>query len=188
MPEVVEIRFHGRGGQGIVTASELFVRAAAYDGKVVQSTPFFGAERRGAAVVAYARISDRPIWLREPVYNPDVIVVFDHKALDETNVLGGVKERGKLLVNTPLSIQEVNEKIQNDLDVYVVDATSISTKHLKRPIVNTTMLGALSKVTGLASIDSLRRAISYRFPKIDIQATMAAVEEAANSVDGIYLS
>lgn len=188
MSKLVEIRFHGRGGQGVATAAELFARAAAYERWFVQSTPFFGAERRGALVVAYARASDSPIWLREPVYNPDILVVFDQRALSEAGVLDGLKNGGKILVNSTKPPDEIKLCIHCDVQVFTVDATGVSMKHLKRPTVNTTLLGALSSITDLISFESLRRAILYRFPKIDIEATMKAVEEAADTVVGTYLS
>ncbi|MEM3386114.1 MAG: 2-oxoacid:acceptor oxidoreductase family protein [Nitrososphaerales archaeon] len=185
---MIELRFHGRGGQGVATAAELFVRAAAYENWFVQSTPFFGAERRGALVVAYARASDSPIWLREPVYNPDILVVFDQRALSEAGVLDGLKARGKILVNSTQRPEDVKPNIDGDFQVFTVDATGISMKHLKRPTVNTTLLGALASITDLISLEALRRAILYRFPKIDIEATMKAVDEAATTVVGTYLS
>ncbi|MFN3622109.1 MAG: 2-oxoacid:acceptor oxidoreductase family protein [Nitrososphaerales archaeon] len=188
MSKLIELRFHGRGGQGVATAAELFVRAAAYDNWFVQSTPFFGAERRGALVAAYARVSDSPIWLREPVYNPDIVVVFDQRALSEAGVLDGLKTGGKILVNSNQRPEEIKHNIGEEFQLFIVDATGISMEHLKRPIVNTTLLGALASITDLTSLEALRRAILYRFPKIDIEATMRAVEEASRKVVGTYLS
>lgn len=173
----------------MATAAELFVRAAAYENWFVQSTPFFGAERRGALVVAYARASDSPIWLREPVYNPDILVIFDQRALSEAGVLDGIKSGGKILVNSTQQPEEIKSRIiDGEVQVFTVDATGISIKYLKRPIVNTTLLGALASITGIISLGALKRAILYRFPKIDIEATMKAVEEAYNRVVGTYLS
>lgn len=188
MSRLLELRFHGRGGQGVATAAELFARAAAYDGWFVQSTPFFGAERRGSLVVAYARASDSRIWLREPVYNPDVLVVFDQRALSEGGVLDGLKDGSKILVNSAQSPKDINLNVGKAVDVLTVDATAISLKHLGRPIVNTTLLGALASIVNLISLNSIRRAILYRFPKVDIEATMKAVEEAAGRVVGTFLS
>jgi pyruvate ferredoxin oxidoreductase gamma subunit len=179
---LIELRFHGRGGQGVATAAELFARAAAYDGWFVQSTPFFGAERRGALVVAYARASDSRIWLREPVYNPDILVVFDQRALSEESVLSGLKDGCKILVNSNWHPKDIKASIDKEVDVYTVDATEISVKYLGRPIINTTLLGSLASISKLFSLNSIRRSILYRFPKINIEATMKAVEEAANRV------
>jgi pyruvate ferredoxin oxidoreductase gamma subunit len=185
---LIELRFHGRGGQGVATAAELFARAAAYDGWFVQSTPFFGAERRGALVVAYARASDSRIWLREPVYNPDILIVFDQRALSEESVLSGLKEGCKMLVNSNRSPEDIKANIGKNVQVFTVDASEISAKYLGRPVVNTTLLGSLASVSKLISLQSIRRSILYRFPKTDIEATMKAVEEAANRIAGTYLS
>ena len=185
---MIELRFHGRGGQGVATAAELFARAAAYDGWFAQSTPFFGAERRGALVVAYARASDSRIWLREPVYNPDILVVFDQRALSEEGVLSGLKDGCKILVNAVCRPKEIKLDSDKNVNVFTVDATTISVKYLGRPVINTTLLGGLATISNLISLDSIRRAILYRFPRIDIEAAMKAVEEAAKSVVGTYLS
>ena len=178
---LIELRFHGRGGQGVVTAAELFARAAAYEGKTVQSIPYFGAERRGALVVAYARVSDNKIWLREPVYNPDIIIILDQSAINEINILDGVKNGGILIINSTRSPSEIKTKLATSLQVFTADATGIALKTLRRPIVNTLMLGALSTATGLITMDSIRRAILYRFPNVNIQVNMQAVEQTATS-------
>jgi len=186
--KLIELRFHGRGGQGVATAAELFARAAAYDGWFVQSTPFFGAERRGALVVAYARASDSRIWLREPVYSPDILVVFDQRALSEEGVLSGLKDGCKILVNSNRPPEEIKANINKNVNVFTVDATGISVKYLGKPVVNTTLLGGLASISSLISLHSIRRAILYRFPRIDIEATMKAVEEATNKISNTYLS
>ena len=179
---MIEVVFNGRGGQGVVTSAEIFARAAAYEGRNVQSVPHFGAERRGAPVVAYARISDEKIWLREPVSNPDVLVVFDQSVLNENRIVHDMKTDGTIVLNSPKSPAEFKPRFGSELKIYTVDATAIATKILGRSIVSTVILGALSKATGLATLVSLRRAIQHGLPNASIDLNMQAVEMAATLV------
>jgi pyruvate ferredoxin oxidoreductase gamma subunit len=145
---MIEIRFHGRGGQGAVTAAEILAKAAFEDGKYCQAFPFFGAERKGAPVMAFTRINDNPIRRRYQVYNPDHVIV-----LDET------KDGGKVIINTA---NDVN--LGENVDYYSIDATGISLDILGVPIVNTVMLGAFAGVTDIVSLDSLIKVTKETFP------------------------
>ena len=152
-----EIRFHGRGGQGAVTAAHLLAEAAFLEGKYCQAFPFFGAERRGAPVVAFTRVDDKPIRIRTQVYEPDYVVVLDPTIPRVVDVSAGLKEGGIIVVNTTRALEGARGKIIN------IDATSIATEILGRPITNTTMLGALAGATGLVSIDSITKVVQERF-------------------------
>jgi len=156
---MIEIRFHGRGGQGAVTAAEILAKAAFEDGKYCQAFPFFGAERKGAPVMAFSRINDRPIRRRYQVYNPDYVVVLDDTLLEAVDVLSGLKEEGKVILNTKNSVN-----LGENIDSYSIDATGIALDILGVPIVNTVMLGAFASVTGEVTLDSIIRVIKETFP------------------------
>ena len=176
---MIEIRFHGRGGQGAVTAAEILAKAAFEDGKYSQAFPFFSVERRGAPVMAFTRIDDSPVRRRYQVYNPDYVVVLDDGLVDVVDVFSGLKENGLVVVNTAVDFNS------GDFEVHTIDATGIALKTLGRPIVNTVMLGAFAGVTGLVSIDSLIKIIRETFPgKIgdkNAEAARIAYEEMKNS-------
>jgi len=182
LENLIEVVFNGRGGQGVVTSAEIFARAAAYEGKNVQSVPHFGAERRGAPVVAYARISDGKIWLREPVSSPDVVVVLDQSVMNESKIVHDLKTGGIVVINSSKSPTEFKSMFGTESKIYAVDASEIATKILGRSIVSTVILGALSKATGLITLDSLRHAIRHGLPNANIDLNMRAVEMAASSV------
>jgi pyruvate ferredoxin oxidoreductase gamma subunit len=156
---MIEIRFHGRGGQGAVTAAEILAKAAFEDGKYCQAFPFFGAERKGAPVMAFTRIHDKPIRRRYQVYKPDYVVVLDETLLDAVDIFSGLKESGKVIINT-----ENDLKLDNNVEVHTIDATGIALDVLGVPIVNTVMLGAFSKVTGEATLDSIIKITKETFP------------------------
>lgn len=156
---MIEIRFHGRGGQGAVTAAEILAKAAFEDGKYCQAFPFFGAERKGAPVMAFTRISDKPIKKRYQIYNPDYVVVLDKTLLEAVDVLSGLKEEGKIIIN---SNNEVD--LGKDVESFNIDATGIALDILGVPIVNTVMLGALARITGIVSIDSIEKVTKETFP------------------------
>ncbi len=175
---VLEARFHGRGGQGSVIAAELLARAAFKEGKNVQSFPFFGVERRGAPVTAFTRISDRPIRLRTSITTPDIVIVLDPALLRTVPVTAGAKPGGLLLVNTDRTPDRVG--IPFDGRVATVDATSIAIAHglgsRTQPIVNTAILGALARVGGVVSIDSVVAAIRESVPAKREENAAAAVD------------
>jgi 2-oxoacid:acceptor oxidoreductase gamma subunit (pyruvate/2-ketoisovalerate family)/2-oxoacid:acceptor oxidoreductase delta subunit (pyruvate/2-ketoisovalerate family) len=163
---MLEIRFHGRGGQGAVVASELLAHAAFFDGKMCQSFPFFGVERRGAPVTAYTRIDSRPIGVRTSITRPDVVVVLDPGLLRTTPVTDGMKAGGILIVNTRAPAETLYTPVK--ARVAVVDANKIALDHrlgsATMPIVNTAVLGAVAKATGIVSLKAVDQAIEEYVP------------------------
>jgi 2-oxoacid:acceptor oxidoreductase gamma subunit (pyruvate/2-ketoisovalerate family) len=155
-----EIRIHGRGGQGAVTAAQLLAYAAFIEGKYVQAFPYFGAERRGAPVKAFVRISNEPILLHSQVYNPDYVVVLDPQLYKIVDVTEGLKQEGIIVVNTVRNPDELGLKSWR---VATVDATGIALELNLRvaglPIVNTSILGAFAGATGEVSLPSVLKAI-----------------------------
>jgi len=160
---MLEIRFHGRGGQGAVTAAEILAIAAFYDGKYSQAFPFFGVERRGAPVTAFARIDDHFIRLRSQIYRPDYIVVQDPTLLEVINVAEGLSDEGEAIINTEKKPQEI--KLDTKAEIYTINATKIALDVLGVPIVNTAMLGAFAAVSKVVTLDSLKKAVSKRFQR-----------------------
>lgn len=157
---IKEIRIHGRGGQGGVTAAELLARAAFKEGKWVQAIPFFGAERRGAPVKAFARLSDEPILIRSQVYSPDYVMVLDASLLDLVDITEGLKKDGVVIINTRKKPEEMDIK-QGRLAT--VDATGIAIELqllvAGQPVLNTTMLGAFAKATEEVKLESILEVI-----------------------------
>jgi len=174
-----EIRFHGRGGQGIVTASELLAVAAGIEGKYSQAFPFFGAERSGAPVKSFCRIDEKEIRIHGPINNPDCVIVIDPSLINQSYVIEGLKENGILIVNSPLSKKELNLKVKN---LYVVDATGIALKNIGLPIANTAMLGAFAKASGVVKLESLKKAIEERFSEKIAEKNKNAIEECFNNL------
>ncbi len=163
---MIEIRFHGRGGQGAVIASELLAQAAFLEGKQPQSFPFFGVERRGAPVTAYTRIDDAPIQIRTSITTPDIVVVLDAGLMRTINVTAGLKPNGLLLVNTERAPDKLETPFKGRLAT--VDATAIALAHglgsKATPITNTAILGALAQASGIVSLDSVCRAVEQFVP------------------------
>ena len=176
---MIEIRFHGRGGQGAVTAAEILAKAAFEDGKYCQAFPFFGAERKGAPVMAFTRINDNPIRRRYQVYNPDYVIVLDDTLIESVDVLSGLKEGGKVMINTK---NKVN--LGENVDSYSIDATGIALDILGVPIVNTVMLGAFASATDTVTLDSILKITKETFPgKIgekNAEAAKIAYEQIKN--------
>jgi pyruvate ferredoxin oxidoreductase gamma subunit len=164
--KMIEIRFHGRGGQGAVTSAELLALAAIGEGRYAQAFPSFGPERRGAPVVAFCRISDQPIKIRANISEPDLVVVLDASLLKIVNVGAGLKADGILITNTKLSPEKVKEALKINQRLAVVDATKIAKEVLGLPITNTTMLGSLVKAAGVVRKDSIIPALRERFGRI----------------------
>ncbi|MEF2146025.1 MAG: pyruvate ferredoxin oxidoreductase subunit gamma [Desulfovibrionaceae bacterium] len=159
---MIEIRLHGRGGQGGVTSAELLARAAIADGKFAQAFPSFGPERRGAPVMAFVRVDDKKIRLREKVSSPDVVLVLDPTLLDIVNVAEGLKEGGTVVVNTGMAPEELKKKYGWP-KAACVDANKVAMEELGVPITNTTMLGALLKATGIVEVEQMEEVIQDRF-------------------------
>ena len=155
-----EIRIHGRGGQGAVTAAQLLAHAAFLEGKWVQAFPYFGAERRGAPVKAFARISDEPILVHSQVYNPDYIIVLASKLHEVVDVTEGLKKDSVIVMNTRKKPEEIGLK---DWRIATVDATDIALELdllvSGLPVVNTSILGAFAKATGEVQLESVLKAI-----------------------------
>lgn len=155
---MIEIRIHGRGGQGAVTAASLLAMAAGQDDKFSQGFPAFGVERRGAPVKAFTRISDKPITIRSQVYSPDYILIMDPSLSGLPEITDGMKPETKIVVNSKPGQVEFRNK------TYHYDATSLALDVLGRDIVNTAILGVFAKVTGLVSLDAILDAIDRNFP------------------------
>lgn len=170
---MIEIRFHGRGGQGVVTAARLLAEAAFLEGKHCQAFPFFGAERRGAPVVAFARIDRKPIRTRTQIYEPNHVVVLDPTVLEAVNVTSGLKRGGVAVINA-----EEAPDVLKGTKVALVDATSIALDKLGVPITNTAMLGALAKATRVVSLDSLITAVEKLFKEKLAVKNVAAAKAA----------
>ncbi|MDW7727909.1 MAG: 2-oxoacid:acceptor oxidoreductase family protein [Candidatus Methanoperedens sp.] len=155
------MRFHGRGGQGAVMAAQTLAEAAVIEGNYSVAFPFFGAERRGAPVLAFTRIDSGKIYSKTQVYYPDCVVVLDDSLLDTIDVVSGLKPEGFVVINS----KDVPEDIDLGMEVQTgaVDATSVALEILKAPITNTAILGAFAKVTGIVSIGSIEEAIKRRF-------------------------
>jgi len=179
--KIWEIRWHGRGGQGTVTAADLLARAALYDGfKGTQSFPFFGAERRGAPVKAFTRISKTPILVHSQVYNPDTIVILDSTLMKITDVLEGAKENAFIIINSARGEKE--PVLDGHHNAFVVDATGIALELglivAGQPVASTSMLGAFSQVTKLVSMESIGRAILEEWKGEVGKKNVKAAEEA----------
>ncbi|MBI5969416.1 MAG: 2-oxoacid:acceptor oxidoreductase family protein [Deltaproteobacteria bacterium] len=160
---MIEVRFHGRGGQGAVTSAEIIALAAIEEGKYAQGFPSFGPERRGAPVVSFARVDDKPIRLRSKIYQPDVAVVLDPSLLKILDPSQGLKPGGLLIINTNKSIEQIRSEFSFQVRLGIVDADRIAREELGLPITNTTMLGALVRGTGIVQLDSLIPPLKTRF-------------------------
>ena len=177
---MIEMRFHGRGGQGAVTSAELVAQAAINTGKFATAFPSFGPERRGAPVVAFARVDDKPVRLRSKVYTPDVVIVLDPSLLEIANPTEGLSKEGILIINSSESPENIRKQISFKGRLAVTDATKIAKEVIGLPITNTTMVGALVKAAKVLSVDSLIEPFNKRFGKIaarNIQAMKRAFEE-----------
>ncbi|MFH0800265.1 MAG: 2-oxoacid:acceptor oxidoreductase family protein [Pseudomonadota bacterium] len=178
---MIEIRFHGRGGQGAVTSAELIALAAIGQGRFAQSMPSFGPERRGAPVQAFLRVADEQIRIRAEVTRPNIVVVLDDSLIHVLDVTSGLKDGGLVIVNTQQSEEDVRAAIKFKGKLATVDALKIALETLKVPITNTTMIGALIKATGIVPMDAIIPEIQRRFnPKLaerNVVALKRAFEE-----------
>jgi pyruvate ferredoxin oxidoreductase gamma subunit len=165
---MIEVRFHGRGGQGAVTSAELIAQAAIKKGMYAQAFPSFGPERRGAPVQAFLRVSTEPIRLRTKVYNPDSVLILDSTLLGTVNPADGLKEGGFVVINSHRSAKELEELFPGR-NIAFVDASKIAKEEMGVPITNTTMLGALIKATGIVDIESLEEPVKDRFGVIAVK-------------------
>lgn len=177
-----QVRIHGRGGQGVVTAAEMLSVAAFGEGREAQAFPSFGSERMGAPVVAFCRIDDRPIRLREPVTDPDALIVQDATLLHQVDLFAGLRDDGWILINSPRSFDDLGvgaltERFRHDR-LLTVPATELALRHIGRPIPNTVMLGGFCAATGLVSLESLARAVGERFSGEVAESNVAAARAA----------
>ncbi len=163
MAELLEVRWHGRGGLGAVTSAELLARAAASEGKFTQSFPSFGPERRGAPVVAFLRISDEFIRTRTNIRTPDVVVVIDPRLLKVVDVADGLKPNGALIVNSTKTPAQLKAEFGYKWTVATVDATRIARDTIKVPITNTAMIGAFLKFSPVIPLEAMQESLQERF-------------------------
>ena len=183
-----EIRIHGRGGQGVVTAAELLSVAAFQEGRHAQAFPSFGSERTGAPVVSFCRIDDRTIRVREPISAPDALIIIDPTLLHQVDVFGGLKPDGFVLINTSRQLAELHlgelaarlpaERLKT------VPATEIAREHLGRPMPNAAVLGAFAALTGRVSIAAVATAIRERFAGPVGDGNVAAAQAAFAAARG----
>jgi pyruvate ferredoxin oxidoreductase gamma subunit len=185
---MVQVRFHGRGGQGSVTAAELLSVAAFLEGKHAQAFPSFGPERSGAPVVAFCRIDSRPIRLHEPVVEPDVVVVQDATLLHSVDVFQGLEPRGFVLLNSGKSLDELGlaelvARLPN-AHARVVDASTLAQRCTGRSLPNAALLGGVAALTGVVGIDAIVEAITKRFRGVAREGNAAAARAAYDLVGG----
>lgn len=166
---MIEIRFHGRGGQGAVTSVELLALAAIEEGKFAQGFPSFGPERRGAPVLAFCRVDDRHIRLRCKIANPDVVVVLDASLLNIQKPAADLKENGIIVLNTNKTPAEIRREFGYKQTLALVDANTIAREVLGVPIVNTTMIGALLRATGVVAVESMETPLKERFGPLAVK-------------------
>ena len=188
MSDMVEVRWHGRGGQGAKTASYILAVAAAEQGWQVQAFPEYGAERRGAPMRSYVRISDKPIRLRSGVKEPSVVVVLDSSLLAGENVAAGVPSGGLIIVNGTEDPAALKQRLglPADVKVGVVDATTIANQTIGRPIPNTPMLGALAKLSDIVSLPAaeaaVRKTLGKKLAAAVVEGNIQALERAYEEV------
>lgn len=187
MPNITEIRWHARAGQGAVTAAKTLAESALNVGLHVQAFPDYGPERSGAPLRAYNRISDQPLRMHCGVTSPDVVLVLDPTLVGVINVAEGTKENSVIIINTPDSPAKMRVKAKiKGCKLFTVDATKIALETIGRPIPNTPILGALIKATGLLKIEDVKRdietALGKKFAQKVIDGNLAAVDRAYKEV------
>jgi 2-oxoacid:acceptor oxidoreductase gamma subunit (pyruvate/2-ketoisovalerate family) len=180
LKSLLEFRWHGRGGQGAWTASELLARTALAEGKYIQSFPEFGPERMGAPVTAFTRISTEPIKIHCAVYDPDVVVVLDSTLLKSVPVVAGINRADDVIVvNSAESPDKVRENLRLETGkVWTIPATEIALKILGSPITNTAMLGALAKATAVVSMAGIEKTVKERFRADIAEKNFAVIRQA----------
>lgn len=181
-----QVRIHGRGGQGAVTAAELLSVAAFEEGRHAQAFPSFGSERSGAPVVAFCRIDDREIRTREPVTHPDALIIQDPTLLHQVNVFGGLEPDGYVLINSARSLDdlglgELSERFRHER-VLTVPAMEFAREHLGRPVPNLVLLGGFAALTGAVSLDAVAAAIRGKYRGKVAEGNVAGAERASEYV------
>ncbi|HEU0023228.1 MAG TPA: 2-oxoacid:acceptor oxidoreductase family protein [Thermoleophilaceae bacterium] len=182
MRGVLQVRIHGRGGQGVVTAAEMLSVAAFIEGRHAQAFPSFGSERTGAPVVAFCRIDDREIRAREPIDEPDALIVQDPTLLHQVDLFSGLGPEGYILINSARSFDELGlsefaERFHHER-LLTVPATDLAREHLGRPIPNAVLLGGFAALSGLISLESVASAIRRKFPGKLGEGNVAAADAA----------
>jgi pyruvate ferredoxin oxidoreductase gamma subunit len=185
---MLQIRIHGRGGQGVVTAAELLSMAAFIDGKFALAFPSFGSERTGAPVSAFCRISDRALRSREPIVNPDVIIVQDSTLLHQVDVFGGLQPDGVLLINSTRTAHDLGiEELCSQLPEHhwcIFPATDMANKHLHRPLPNAALVAGFAALTQEFSLASIEAALQQKFPGPVGELNIKVAREAFDYVGG----
>ncbi|MEN9979306.1 MAG: 2-oxoacid:acceptor oxidoreductase family protein [candidate division WOR-3 bacterium] len=193
MAKVLEIRWHGRGGQGAKTAALLFGEAALETGKYIQAFPEYGPERMGAPVTAFNRLSEEPIYSHSGIKNPDIVVVLDPSLIEPAGVTEGLKPDGILLVNTAETPDALRKrlKLPESVRVYTVDASTIALETVGRDVPNTPMLGALARVTGVLELEPMIAAIrsklgaKFRGREKLVEDNLRSIRRAFEEVKGL---
>jgi pyruvate ferredoxin oxidoreductase gamma subunit len=187
-----QVRFHGRGGQGVVTAAELLSVAAFLEQRHAQAFPSFGSERTGAPVVSFCRIDDKEIRLREPILEPDALIVQDPTLFKAVDVCRGLKSTGYLLVNSNRSLNDLHlDAVARQLPaghVLTVPASELAVKHIGRPLPNAALLGAFARLSGIVQLKSVVAAIREAFGKKIAEANVAAATAAYDAVGNANLA
>lgn len=183
---MLQVRIHGRGGQGVVTAAEMLSIAAFEQGRHAQAFPSFGSERTGAPVVAFCRIHDSDIRLREPILEPDVLIVQDPTLLHQVDVFQGLKPDGYVLINSrrsfdDLGVGDIAQRFRHER-LITVPATEMAMKHLGRPLPNAVLLGGFAALSGLITLQAVAHAIREKFSGKVADANIAAASEAHDFV------
>lgn len=183
---MLQVRIHGRGGQGVVTAAEMLSIAAFEQGRHAQAFPSFGSERTGAPVVAFCRIDEREIRSREPIVEPDVVIVQDASLLHQVNVFQGLKADGWVLINSRKSFDELGltdfAKGFRHERLVTVPANEFAMKHLGRPLPNAVLLGGFAALSGLVTLEAVVHAIRHTFSDKVAESNVAAATEAHDYV------
>jgi pyruvate ferredoxin oxidoreductase gamma subunit len=181
-----EVRIHGRGGQGVVTAAEMLSIAAFEEGRHAQAFPSFGSERTGAPVVAFCRVADREIRLREPIMMPDALIIQDPTLLRQIDVFSGLKKDGFVLINTKHTFEELGiADLVRDFPadrLCTLPAIDLGLKHVGRPVPNVPLLAGFAALSGMLKLESVCKAINAKFSGKVAQGNVAAATEAFNMV------
>lgn len=192
MNDLIEIRWHGRGGQGAKTASLLLADAAFNTGKYIQGFPEYGPERMGAPITAYNRISTKPITIHSNIYEPDYVVVVDDSLLETVDVTAGLKETGAIVINTTKDKEYIKEQLNGyEGEIYKIDARKISEEALGKYFPNTPMLAAIVKVSKIMSddefLEDMKGSFKHKFAKKPevIEGNMKALEIALKSIERV---
>ena len=183
---MLQIRIHGRGGQGVVSGAEMLSVAAFLEGRHAQAFPSFGSERMGAPVMAFCRIDDKPIRLREPVLEPDALIIQDPTLLHQVDLFAGLHPEGYILINSTRSFDELGlggfaRGVQH-YRVCTVPATELALKHVGRSVPNVPLLGGFAAISGVIALKSVLAAIRRKFPPALAEKNVAAATEAFNAV------